>query len=88
MRNRSARFVFALLLFAACSPKEGGYPDQVRENFVTACSEGGAPEDTCACMFDEIEENIPFDEYAELEREGQEAILADDRIQDAADACR
>ena len=90
MTARIATLLFALLLvLSACSPKETDeYPEQVRENFVTSCSAGGAPEETCACMFDEIEETIPFEEYAELEGEGSDAILADDRIQEAADACR
>jgi hypothetical protein len=41
-----------------------GYPDQVRRNFMNACTaQPGATETQCECTFDEIAETVPVEDF-------------------------
>jgi hypothetical protein len=64
-----------------------GYPSEVRSNFITACTDAGSSQTICECMFTAIESSISFAEFTELERKGNDAIVSDSRIYDAALKC-
>lgn len=81
------RMVLACLVAAsACS--SGGFSEDVRENFLAACHLSSSGNDeSCECILSEIEDRMSEEEYRELEGEGQSAVLGDERIAGAVEAC-
>jgi molecular chaperone DnaK len=53
-----------------------GYTDANRRGFVSKCVDGGLTEDECACIWGDIAEQIPFDEFAEIDAEIAQARAA------------
>lgn len=53
------------VVVASSGGDEGGYSSATEENFLAACTaDGGEPvEPVCACMYDEIVENVPYDRF-------------------------
>lgn len=68
--------VAAAVLLGACTgsgPSE--YGEDVRDNFVEACTEAGGGEELCGCSYERVSEEIPFDRLDEIEddlRDGAE----------------
>lgn len=76
--RRSRRALFAgtalalALVLSACTHQRDptGYSDSVRENFVEGCvapggeDADGLPENTCGCIYDYFDENVPWSEFS------------------------
>jgi hypothetical protein len=94
---RSALLLIVLVL-AGCGGSEGegnrvSYPDDVRENFLSACvAQPGATQGECDCVLEHIEETVPFDEFRRLEEKsvpGEPLTAEEDaKFTDAILACR
>jgi hypothetical protein len=62
--------VVVIAIVAAVRPKrQTDYDDAVRDRFLAACTaQGGEPvQDTCGCLYDQIEQNVPFDRFELLD---------------------
>lgn len=61
--------VAAALTLGACETGGGAteYGDDVRENFVGACTAAGGDEETCGCAYDSISEQIEFEQFRDIE---------------------
>ena len=85
--------VVAGIVVSGCgvNPQPTGYGDQYEENFMLGCTgidpdtgevpNGGevlAPEDDCVCIYDNLEEKVPFDEAKEFEEQQAEAESGQD----------
>jgi hypothetical protein len=83
----SAAVVLLGLLAAACG---GGppnpYPDEVVQNFVTACRTS-APESVCTCSIDRIQRRFTLDEFREYEARLAQGDMPKELI-DLVAACR
>lgn len=80
-----------LVVFAACGGEGKGpdYSDELRRNFLASCEESsGGKEDACDCLIDELESRMTEDEFLALEGHGEDAFLADERVQGSLAACR
>ena len=80
-----------LIVLAACGDDGKGpdYSDELRRNFLAACKESSSgEEESCDCLIDELESRMTEDEYRALEDKGEDAFLADDRVQGALAVCR
>ncbi|MBX3312855.1 MAG: hypothetical protein KF906_00925 [Actinobacteria bacterium] len=76
--RRSRRALYAgvavalTLVLSSCTHQRDptGYSDSVRENFVEGCTApdgvaaDGLPEDTCGCIYDYFDENVPWSEFS------------------------
>ncbi|HET6949845.1 MAG TPA: hypothetical protein VFI47_05705 [Acidimicrobiales bacterium] len=58
---------------AACGGGQAsrGYADDLRDDFVAACA-AGASTDVCRCLYDALEENVPFERFEEIDRQIRE----------------
>ncbi|HMG45011.1 MAG TPA: hypothetical protein VK611_27000 [Acidimicrobiales bacterium] len=78
------------LSLCACGGGDGvdGYSADLRARFVVDCVAQGTPQDQCECLYDGLEEEIPFERYEELDesiRSGSGDIPTD--IADLAATC-
>jgi uncharacterized protein involved in exopolysaccharide biosynthesis len=58
--------IVVIAVIAAVRPRpQSSYDDAVRGRFIGACTaQGGAPvQNTCACLYREIEQNVSFDRF-------------------------
>jgi hypothetical protein len=57
------------LLSISRAGTERDYDDAVRDRFVAACTTDGAEpvRGTCVCLYDRIEQTIPFDRFEEVD---------------------
>jgi hypothetical protein len=61
-----AVMVAVIAVIAAVRPRpQSDYDDAVRDRFISGCTaQGGAPvQDTCECLYGQIEQNVPFDRF-------------------------
>ncbi len=68
---------------------DGGYPQEVIDNFNESCTGAGSPASFCGCVIDELEANVPYDRFIEIDQ--QLAENPDDvpsELLDAAAACQ
>ena len=61
------------LVIAGCGGNQAddprfAYPDEVVENFTTACELGGTDE-LCSCAIEEFQNTVPFEEFRAIDRE-------------------
>lgn len=78
------------LSLCACGGDDGpdGYNADLRARFVVDCVAQGTPQDQCECLYDGLEEEIPFERYEQLDeaiRSGSSDIPTD--IADLAATC-
>lgn len=78
-----------VLLVSACGGNDdpGGYPEGVRQNFITGCTNEDASEEDCICVLDYIEERVSLPDFVEMDRAANESGTIDDdlmRILEAA----
>jgi hypothetical protein len=67
-RLGSAAALAAALLLGACTGREPtGYGDEVKDNFVGACTEAGGEDDVCECTYEAVSNEIEFDRFKEIE---------------------
>lgn len=76
-RKFVALFAASVMAFSAFTPAamaqslprtEYSYPDSWRSNFMAACTVGGAPAETCACVLRGFEFSWPFWVAEEFDR--------------------
>ncbi|MGH9234606.1 MAG: hypothetical protein ACRD0R_14870, partial [Acidimicrobiales bacterium] len=65
-----------------------GYTAAVEQEFIDACvgSAGGGATEQCQCTYDELKANVPFERFAELDRELATAEPGADLPQELLDA--
>lgn len=87
---RRAWIVVAMVVLVGCDEGKGkDYSDQLRRNFLAACDQSSEGEESgCECLLDELESRMTEAEYLALEEKGEEAFLADERVQEALSICR
>lgn len=94
MRLRGLVAGSAGLLLLACGSDDDSdrgpsdYGPELRAEFVVACVAQGTGQDQCVCLYDKLEDEIPFDRYAEIDaaiRSGSDEIPED--IADLAASC-
>jgi hypothetical protein len=78
------------LSLCACGGDDGadGYSADLRARFVVDCAAQGTPQDQCGCLYDKLEEGVPFERYEELDeaiRSGSTDIPTD--VADLAATC-
>lgn len=62
--------VIVIVIAIALRPRpQDSYDDAVRDRFMSACTaQGGEPvSETCACFYDRIEQDVPFDRFETLD---------------------
>jgi len=57
----------ALGALGSCNQAGGQYPAPVRQNFMTGCTQAGAPEAICACSLRNIEKEFSFQQFTDWE---------------------
>ena len=78
------------LSLCACGGDDSsdGYSADLRARFIVDCVAQGTPQDQCSCLYDKLEEEIPFERYEKLDesiRSGSSEIPTD--VADLAAAC-
>jgi hypothetical protein len=83
---------------AACGDDEdskagGGYPTEVKENFMRACKlSSSGKEDACKCALDKLEETVSYEDFkkadADIRAGGKASGDTADKIQEAITSCR
>jgi hypothetical protein len=65
-----------------------GYTPEVEQEFIDACvgQAGEAGRSNCQCTYDELEANVPFDRFAELETQLASFEEGDELPQELLDA--
>src|SRR4051794_15615406 len=72
----------------ACSSTSHGYGSAARAAFMETCAvRQQEPEAICGCMYDEISQQVPFDRYAELDKQMQndEKFVPDELLRIGSD---
>jgi hypothetical protein len=66
----------------------GGYTAEVEQEFIAACvgEAGEAGRASCQCTYDELEANVPFERFAELNAEVVSLDEGDELPQELLDA--
>ena len=86
LRRRGMGAAGVLLLLTACGGDGGGdsrargYSPELRAEFVVACVAQGTGQDQCGCLYDELEDQVPFERFEEIEeaiRSGETEIPDD-----------
>jgi hypothetical protein len=80
-----------LLLVAACGSREPAheYPTEVVDNFLSACTSRGAPQQECTCALHELRDQYSAEEYTALEAKvGHGDQTAMKTLGDVAAGCR
>jgi len=68
---------------------DGAYPQEVIDNFNNSCTSAGSPASFCGCVIDELQANVPYDRFIEIDQElaeNPDNIPAE--LTDAAAACQ
>ena len=63
--------VWAIALAVACSGGDDNgnkYPDDVRKNFLTTCTQSGGNDKQCNCALGKLEEKYKLKEFQDLEK--------------------
>lgn len=71
------------------TPPDGEYPQEVIDTFNQSCTSAGSPASFCGCVIDELQANVPYDRFVEIDQEL--AANPDDipvELTDAAAACQ
>lgn len=86
MRLRWLVAGFAGVVLLACGSDDDSdrgptdYSPELRAEFVVACVAQGTAQDQCTCLYDELEDQVPFDRYEEIDaaiRSGSDEIPED-----------
>ena len=90
LRSLVAGTVPVLLL--ACGGDDAGehdgYSTALRSQFVVDCVAQGTPQDQCGCLYDGLEDEVPFARFEELDEAiGSGAREIPDDVADIAAAC-
>ncbi|CAB4365720.1 unannotated protein [freshwater metagenome] len=66
-----------------------GYTPELRDVFVSSCTQPSASEALCGCVYDAIAATIPFDEFIAMSNatDGGASVLSDPRLVSAITAC-
>ena len=66
-----ALLLLLCIVIAACSEGDDGpqYPKEVRDNFLTSCTDADLPERQCRCVLDDIEKEFTVEEFLALEQD-------------------
>ena len=58
-------------MLAACGGGDDGpqYPKEVRDNFLTSCTDAGLPKRQCRCVLDGVEKEFTVEEFVALEQD-------------------
>ena len=51
----------------------GDYPPEVIDNFTTSCTSAGSPASFCGCVIDELQANVAYDRFIEIDQQLAEA---------------
>jgi hypothetical protein len=94
-RLLAASGVLLVLSLAGCGGDDRAYPDSARRSFLSECREQippAATEETCACVLEEIERTLPYEEFRQAESalrgDGQLESDTARKLQDAINHCR
>ena len=62
--------VLAVALSVACSGGDNGnkFPDEVRKNFLTSCTQSGGNDKQCNCALEKLESKYKVKEFQDLEK--------------------
>ena len=67
-----------------------GYTTEVKNAFISSCTDTGAPYNQCECVFNYVVRTVPFDEFVRMENELRSGAPATDYaelVEDAVDSC-
>jgi hypothetical protein len=64
---RAAAVVLVAVLAAGCSNGSAGYSDKVERDFVGGCTSSGASKKVCACVYDRLVDDVPFEDFEALD---------------------
>ncbi len=68
---------------------DGGYPPEVIANFTSSCTGAGSPASFCGCVIDELQANVSYDRFIEIDQQLAENPGAlPSELTDAAAACQ
>jgi hypothetical protein len=91
LRSLVAGTVVVLLLACGGGDDAGGddsYSAALRSQFVVDCVAQGTPQDQCGCLYDKLEDDVPFARFEKLDeaiRSGAREVPDD--VADLAAAC-
>ncbi len=57
----------ALLVFGGCGNADSDYTDEVQQNLIGSCTAAGESEDVCTCVYERLEEEVPFEELRRID---------------------
>jgi hypothetical protein len=84
--SHTARYLLAALglalavFLAGCGDDDGGYPAEVKENFLSSCTGNGGTDDACSCVWEKVTAEYSYEEFVKIEddlaagRGGEEII--------------
>jgi hypothetical protein len=89
--SRLMQLLVVAALLSACGGEEDGYPPEVVENFMNACtSEAGGTqeaEDACTCVIERLQVEMTLDEFVEFESQVEAGEGIPSQVSDIIDGC-
>jgi hypothetical protein len=68
-RGRAIAVGVAVLVLIGCSDAESEYTDKVQRELISSCTAAGESEDVCACVYEHLEDDVPFEELRRIDEE-------------------
>lgn len=88
MRHLLLATLLTTATFVAGAAQAEPYPKVLRAAFIESCvGEDKAMADYCNCTHDEIEANMPLDDYLALAEKGDDAMMDDPVFSKAITSC-
>jgi hypothetical protein len=86
-RSRLMQLLVLAVLLSACDQGDG-YPSEVVQNFMNACTQGGGSDKACTCVIERLQDEMPLDEFVEFEAQVNAGEELPSEVTDIIESCR